>query len=62
MDIVRQVEISELINKAVVNAVERRQNASDSENSLLDVSDEYAGKITGGQAPTEPLLTGYHAK
>jgi hypothetical protein len=44
------IKINELIAEAVTNAVERRNQAIDSEASLSDLSGEELGKVTGGLA------------
>lgn len=44
----QQVEIADLIDKGVANAVERRQSTPYSETFLLELSDEHTAKITGG--------------
>ena len=43
-----QVEINDLINDAVKDAVSRRNKVMDSENVLSVLSDEEAGSIAGG--------------
>jgi hypothetical protein len=46
----KQFEINDLIDEAVNNAVNRRNN------SLLALSDEDANKVTGGIASTPTVL------
>lgn len=55
-----QFEIKELIDDAVKNALSRRNQAIDSENTLSDLSSEEAGNVAGGQViiPITPIITG----
>jgi hypothetical protein len=43
-----QIEINDLIDDAVKNAVTRRNEALDSEEALLSMSDEEAKSVAGG--------------
>lgn len=43
-----QIEINDLIDDAVKNAVTRRNEVLDSEEALLSMSDEEAKSVTGG--------------
>jgi hypothetical protein len=43
-----QIEIDDLIDDAVKNAVVRRHEALDSEETLLSMSDEEAKNVAGG--------------
>jgi hypothetical protein len=43
-----QIEISDLIDGAVKNAMTRRNEVLDSEETLLSMSDEEAKSVTGG--------------
>ncbi|HLP91813.1 MAG TPA: hypothetical protein VK184_24900 [Nostocaceae cyanobacterium] len=52
-----QLDISELIDTAVNNAVVRRNQAIESEDAMLDVSAEEANNITGG-ALSKPIIAG----
>lgn len=52
-----QAEIGELIDNAVKNAVSRRNQAIDSEDTLSDISSEEAGKVAGGQV-RRPIIIG----
>jgi flagellar biosynthesis regulator FlaF len=53
-----QVEINDLIDDAVNNALARRKEALGSEDALLAVSDEEAKNIAGGIAATDYTTTG----
>lgn len=54
-----QVEINDLINDAVKNAVFRRNEVIDSEDALSALSNEEAGSIVGGiTKATEPIQVG----
>ncbi|BAY09975.1 hypothetical protein [Calothrix sp. NIES-2098] len=46
------LEINSLIDDAVNNAIARRNQGLDSEDALLDVSDEEAKNVAGGLAST----------
>lgn len=52
-----QVEINDLIDDAVKNSVARRNQAMDLADSLLNLSCEQAGSITGGQE-SKPIAMG----
>ncbi|HLO88696.1 MAG TPA: hypothetical protein VK203_27315 [Nostocaceae cyanobacterium] len=52
------LEISDLIDAAVNNAVSRRNQAVESEEALLDVSDEEANNVSGG-ALAKPIIAGF---
>lgn len=55
-----QVEINDLIDDAVKNAVFRRNEVIDSEDALSALSDEEVGSIAGGiTKPIEPIIAGY---
>ncbi|MBD2435387.1 hypothetical protein [Nostoc sp. FACHB-110] len=47
-----QFEINDLIDDAVEKAVARRNQALESEDSLLNVSDEHSKKVIGGAIST----------
>ena len=56
-----QIEISDLINESVANAVERRQSGSDSKEFMTELSDDEAKRTLGGinQLPIKPpIITG----
>ena len=53
-----QVEINDLIDEAVNNAVARRNQVMNSQDALSALSDEQAGSITGGQE-SKLIATGY---
>ncbi|MGM3308752.1 hypothetical protein ACSQ6I_22710 [Anabaena sp. WFMT] len=55
-----QFEINDLIDEAVNNAVARRHEALDSEEALLDLSDEEAKNVAGGASLSiKPIIFGY---
>ncbi len=53
-----QIEITDLIGDAVKNAVARRNQAIDSENSLPALSNEEAGSVAGGQKEPKIIILG----
>ncbi len=53
-----QVEINDLIDDAVKNAVSRRSEVMDSEDVLSALSDEEAGSIAGGITIEQPTQIG----
>ncbi len=54
-----QLEINDLIDDAVKNAVFRRNEVIDSEDALSALSEDEAGSIAGGiTKPIEPILLG----
>jgi hypothetical protein len=50
-----QIEINDLIDDAVKNAVTRRNEALDSEEALLSMSDEEAKSVAGGASALLPV-------
>ena len=54
----RKLEINDLIDDAVKNAVERRNQGLDSEDALLALSDTEATNVAGGIAFPIILTTG----
>jgi hypothetical protein len=52
-----QIEINDLIDNAVNNALVRRNHALDADGNLLDVSHEEAGKVLGGKI--SPIISGF---
>jgi hypothetical protein len=54
-----QIEITDLVAEAVSNAVTRRNQVLDSEESLSPLSDEQAGAVTGGQVRPDLIAMGY---
>ena len=52
-----QVEINDLIDEAVNNAVSRRNQVVNSQDALSVLSHEQAGSITGGQE-SKPIAMG----
>ncbi|MBE9037088.1 hypothetical protein [aff. Roholtiella sp. LEGE 12411] len=50
-----QIEINDLIDDAVKNAVTRRNEALDSEEALLSMSDEEAKSVAGGASVLLPI-------
>jgi hypothetical protein len=54
-----QIEITDLVSEAVSNAVARRNQALNSEESLSPLSDEQAGSVIGGQVPPDLIAMGY---
>ncbi len=52
-----QIEITDLIGGAVKNAVSRRNEVMDSENTLSALSNEEAGSVGGGQILL-PIIAG----
>ncbi|MFW9262721.1 hypothetical protein A4S05_16960 [Nostoc sp. KVJ20] len=53
-----QIEISDLIDDAVKNAVARRNEVLDSEETLLSMSDEEARSVAGGVSKLVPVILG----
>ncbi|MEH1819596.1 MAG: hypothetical protein V7L22_03095 [Nostoc sp.] len=53
-----QIEINDLIDDAVKNAVTRRNEALNSEESLLLISDEEAKSVAGGESKLVPIILG----
>ncbi|WP_375473648.1 hypothetical protein [uncultured Nostoc sp.] len=53
-----QLNISNLIDNAVNNAVARRNLVEDSEDTLLTLSDEEMAKVAGGLVLLEPIICG----
>ncbi|MBN3962310.1 hypothetical protein [Nostoc sp. NMS8] len=53
-----QIEINDLIDDAVQNAVTRRNEALNSEESLLLMSDEEAKSVAGGASKLVPTILG----
>lgn len=56
-----QIEISDLINESVANAVERRKSDLDSKEFMTELSDDEAKRTLGGisRLPIEPpVITG----
>lgn len=53
-----QIEISDLIDDAVKNAVARRNEVLDSEETLLSMSDEEAKSVAGGESKLVPIILG----
>jgi hypothetical protein len=53
-----QIEINDLIDDAVKNAVTRRNEALDSEEALLSMSDEEAKSVAGGLSKINPITLG----
>ncbi|BAZ49524.1 hypothetical protein NIES4103_21360 [Nostoc sp. NIES-4103] len=51
-----QIEINDLIDDAVKNAVARRNEALDSEEALLSMSDAEAKSVAGGIAIFKPPI------
>ncbi|GAX36782.1 hypothetical protein [Nodularia sp. NIES-3585] len=54
-----QFEINDLIDDAVNNAVERRNQALDADSDLSGLSEEEAANISGGQVTTKIAIAGY---
>jgi hypothetical protein len=54
-----QIEITDLIAEAIVNASARRNQVSDAKDSLSDLSDEEEKAINGGFLNTDPATMGY---
>ncbi|MEJ1933596.1 hypothetical protein WDZ92_25630, partial [Nostoc sp. NIES-2111] len=52
-----QIEINDLIDNAVNNALVRRNPDLDTDSNLLDVSNEDAEKVLGGQI--RPIISGF---
>lgn len=58
-----QIEITDLVAEAVFNAVARRNQALNSEESLSPLSDEQVGSVIGGQVrPDLTVTTGYKGR
>ncbi|MEH1920015.1 hypothetical protein [Nostoc sp.] len=53
-----QIEINDLIDDAVKNAVTRRNEALNSEESLLLMSDKEAKSVAGGESKLVPIILG----
>jgi hypothetical protein len=53
-----QIEINDLIDDAVKNAVTRRNEVLDSEEALLCMSDEEAKSVTGGESKSSLVILG----
>jgi hypothetical protein len=53
-----QLEINNLIDDAVNNAVARRNSAEDSEDTLLNLSNEEMANVAGGLALKYPIIVG----
>lgn len=53
-----QIEINDLIDDAVKNAVTRRNEVLDSEEALLSMSDEEAKSVAGGESKLVPIILG----
>ncbi|MEH2063939.1 MAG: hypothetical protein V7K50_17015 [Nostoc sp.] len=53
-----QIEINDLIDGAVKNAMTRRNEVLDSEETLLSMSDEEAKSVTGGALKLAPTILG----
>jgi hypothetical protein len=53
-----QIEISDLIDDAVKNAVTRRNEVLNSEEALLSMSDEEAKSVSGGESKLVPIILG----
>ena len=53
-----QIEINDLIDGAVKNAMTRRNEVLDSEETLLSMSDEEAKGVTGGESKLVPTIVG----
>ncbi|MEH2324604.1 MAG: hypothetical protein V7K32_13720 [Nostoc sp.] len=56
-----QIEINDLIDDAVKNAVTRRNEVFDSEEALLAMSDEEAKSVAGGVSKLNPIILGKFA-
>lgn len=53
-----KVEINDLIDDAVNSAMVRRKQALDSEEALLDLSNEESKSVAGGITRLELIITG----
>ncbi|ACC81817.1 hypothetical protein [Nostoc punctiforme] len=53
-----QIEVNDLIDDAVKNAVTRRNEVLDSEEALLSMSDEEAKSVSGGESKLVPIILG----
>ena len=53
-----QIEINDLIDDAVKNAVTRRNEVWDSEEALLAMSDEESKSVAGGVSKLVPTILG----
>lgn len=53
-----QIEVNDLIDDAVKNAVTRRNEVLDSEAALLSMSDEEAKSVSGGESKLVPIILG----
>ncbi|MEH2361984.1 hypothetical protein [Nostoc sp.] len=53
-----QLEINDLIDDAVKNAVTRRNEVLDSEEALLSMSEEEAKSVAGGVSALTPTIIG----
>ncbi|MCW5314577.1 hypothetical protein GTQ43_12370 [Nostoc sp. KVJ3] len=53
-----QIEINDLIDGAVQNAVTRRNEVLDSEEALSSMSDEEAKSVAGGESKLVPIILG----
>ncbi len=53
-----QIEINDLIDDAVKNAVTRRNEVLNSEEALLSMSDEEAKSVSGGESKLVPIILG----
>lgn len=53
-----QIEINDLIDDAVKNAVTRRNEVLDSEEALLAMSDEESKSVAGGVSKLVPTILG----
>lgn len=53
-----QIEINDLIDDAVKNAVTRRNEALDSGEALLSMSDEESKSVAGGESKLNPIILG----
>ncbi len=53
-----QIEINDLIDDAVKNAMTRRNEVFNSEEALLSMSDEEAKSVSGGESKLVPIILG----